>query len=58
MHSGVIGKTLNITTRSSRSFDKFVVQADVSLPLVTRELLQNMVDVISMTYSINCTTKI
>ena len=37
--------TNSFTTRSSRSFDKFIVQTDFSLPLVTRELLQNAVDV-------------
>ena len=41
-----------ITTRSSCPFDKFIVQTNVLLPLVTGELLQNTVDVTSVTYKL------
>ena len=36
---------MNISIRSLRSFDNFLFKFNVSLPLVTGELLQNTVDV-------------
>ena len=36
-----------IINRYSRSFDNFIGKSDVTLPLITGELFQNTVDVIS-----------
>ena len=52
----------DIITRSSGSFDNLFFKFNVSLPLVTGELLQNTVDVTSETYKLyniktTCITK-
>ena len=39
-----LGIKANISIRSLRSFDNFLFKFNVSLPLVTGELLQNTVD--------------
>ena len=41
-----------ISIRSLRSFDNFLFKFNVSFPLVTGELLQNMVDVNNVTYKL------
>ena len=38
----------NLSTRSIRSFDNLLFKFDVSLPLVTGELLEKTVDVINI----------
>ena len=42
----------DISIRSLRSFDKFIIKFNVLLPLVTGELLQNTVDVNNVTYKL------
>ena len=42
----------DISTRSIRSFDNLFLEFNVSLPLVTGELLQKTVDVSSVTYKL------
>ena len=42
----------DISIRSFRSFDNFLFKFNVSLPLVTGELLQNTVDVNNVTYKL------
>ena len=42
----------NISTRSIRSFDNLFFKFNVSLPLVTGDLLQKTVDVNSVTYKL------
>ena len=42
----------NISIRSLRSFDNFLFKFNVSLPLVTGELLQNTVDINNVTYKL------
>ena len=45
-----------ISTRSIRSFDNLFFKFNVSLPLVTGELLQKTVDVSSVTYVVHSAT--
>ena len=42
----------DISIRLLRSFDNFLFKFNVSLPLVTGELLQNTVDVNNVTYKL------
>ena len=46
------GLGINLSTRLLRSLDNLLFKFNVSLPLVTEELLQNTVDVNNVTYKL------